>query len=699
MKKRLTASSLSLFVAVSLVYLANGRPIDSADTLPARYLPFSLLRAHTFDLGAFSFLYDEKAVRTYAVLDGIPYFLRYQNGHYLSAYAPGSAILALPVYALPVLLGMRPGSPWVPSLEKLSATLITALSVVVLYWALGALVSPGWAMMIAAIYAFGTSSWSVSSQALWQHGPSQFFVALLLYCLTRGMTNERFLVYAGFAMTAAAVMRPTNLLLVLPVAVWVVYTHRHLTLRFILFALPPAAALLLYNLVYFGTVGGGSGNSVAPTWAFFAQIPLREGLAGLLVSPSRGLFVFSPVLLFSLFGFACIWRRGPSPFKALTVGVGLVQKLVGKWFLRWGGYTWGPRLLADTTPIFSFLLYPLADTLRRHRLLKGVFALFVAVSIGIHALGAFSYDGRWDSAANVGHDDSPLWSWKDGPLVFYGRGVASVIGRLIPGTVNRGPTSADSPALLAASYAATPIAAAAVTGEPLTASVTATNTGRAVWLAATPGSRGAVRLGWRWEPGDRAAFEGRANLSSDLPPGQAAHFATQIPSPATAGDYTLTIDLVSELVTWFADQGHPSIRVSVKVLPRDSARLLSETVAVDGRSPDVTISTDRTSYRRGDTLRLTVELTNPHRPGRFDGYLMLQSPDGTMLFYDGRRPPSPGSWLPWIRDIALPARAIGHFALPVSTLAGGTYQWHVVLTEPGTYHGLAKAATGFTIGP
>ena len=486
MKKRLTASSLLLFVAVALVYLANGRPIDSADTLPARYLPFSLLRAHTFDLGAFSFLYDEKAVRTYAVLDGIPYFLRYQNGHYLSAYAPGSAILALPVYALPVLLGMGPDSPWVPSLEKLSATLITALSVVVLYWALGALVSPGWALMIAAIYAFGTSSWSVSSQALWQHGPSQLFVALLLYCLTRGLTNERFLVYAGFAMTAATVMRPTNLLLALPVAAWVIYTHRHLTLRFMLFALPPAAALLLYNLVYFGTVGGGSGNSMAPTWAFFAQIPLREGLAGLLVSPSRGLFVFSPVLLFSLFGFVWVWRCGPSPFKALTVGVGLVLLLVGKWFLWWGGYTWGPRLLADTTPIFCFLLYPLADTLGRHRLLKGVFALFVVVSIGIHALGAFSYDGRWDSAANVGDDDSPLWSWRDGPLVFYGRGVASAIGQFVPGTVNRGPTSADSPALLAASYAAKPIAAAAVTGEPLTVSVTATNTGRAVWLAAAP---------------------------------------------------------------------------------------------------------------------------------------------------------------------------------------------------------------------
>ena len=78
---------------------------------------------------------------------------------------------------------------------------------------------------------------------------------------------------------------------------------------------------------------------------------------------------------------------------------------------------------------------------------------------------------------------------------------------------------------------------------------------------------------------------------------------------------------------------------------------------------------------------------------------MLQLPDGTVRFYDGQRFPSPGSWVAWTRNIALPARAIGHFALPLSTLAGGTYHWHVVVTERGTYRGVAKAATGFTIGP
>ena len=102
------------------------------------------------------------------LLDGVPYFLHYRAGHYRSAYSPGAAIAALPVYAGPVLAGV-PVDPWAHRLEKLAASLMVAVSVMCVFWALGEFVGLGWALAIAAIYAFGTSSLSVSSQALWQH--------------------------------------------------------------------------------------------------------------------------------------------------------------------------------------------------------------------------------------------------------------------------------------------------------------------------------------------------------------------------------------------------------------------------------------------------------------------------------------------------------------------------------------------------
>ena len=164
------AASVLLFLAVLTAYLSNGRTIGAGDTLPAAYLPWSLLQQKNFDLDEFPVLYDETARQIFPLLDGIPYYLLYRNGHYLSAYSPGPGVLALPVYALPVLWGVTPDGAWAGRLEKLSAAIITALSVVFLYWALQGVMSRGWALVIGLVYALGTSSLSMSSPGLWQHG-------------------------------------------------------------------------------------------------------------------------------------------------------------------------------------------------------------------------------------------------------------------------------------------------------------------------------------------------------------------------------------------------------------------------------------------------------------------------------------------------------------------------------------------------
>jgi hypothetical protein len=705
MTHRLTSVSFALFVSVFAVYLANGRVVGAGDTLPARYLPFSVLRQQNFDLDEFPTLHGESARRTYPVLDGVPYFLRHRDGHYVSAYSPGPSILALPIYALPVLAGV-PVASWAPALEKVSAAAIVALSVVFLFWALAELIGRRWALGIAAIYAFGTSAWSVSSQALWQHGPSQLFLALALVCLVKGMSDERVLPYAGFAFSAATVMRATDVFIALPVGAYLLSTRPRLAVRFTLWALAPMLGLVLYNVAYFGSVAGGSGNTNAPVWAFFVQIPLAEGLWGSLLSPSRGLFVYSPVLLFSMGGLAWIALRGPALMRSLAAGLVMVVLVTSKWFVWWGGHSWGPRLLADAVPILCLFLYPVAPLIDRHRLVKVVFILLAVVSVAAHAVGAFFYDGRWEGAVDVARSDAPLWSWRKAPLVFYGREAFSIVRRTLAPAIGRFPTSADSPRLLAASYAVAPIASEAVVGERLRIAVTATNTGRAVWLAdasfpATSNHAGAVRLGWRWSRDNVDVDGGRALLSQNVSPGEAARFLASVACPPVPGDYGLTIGLVSEIVTWFADQGAPPVRVAIRIRPLDPARFVSERLTSATSVPAVTISTDRSSYHRGDPLHLTIELRNPHRPRQFDGYLARQGPDGEVRFYDGRDEPRPatGPWVAWGRDLPVPARATGRFTLALSDVGPGVYRWYIVLTEPGSYRPIAKGVTTFTVEP
>lgn len=419
--------SMLLFCLAILIYLANGKVLWSGDTVPARFLPISILRELDFDLDEFPFLYDLESSKRFPLVaflfkgEDAPYFLVHRNGHYISLYPPGPALLALPIYALPVVMGLSATSNWIPYLEKLSATLIAALSVLFLFWALGELVTEKAALAIAIIYAFGTSTFSVSSQALWQHAPSQCLLSLALYFLLRGIKEVRYIPYASLVMACTIVMRPTNALIALPIGLYILHKYPHLIVRSILFALPPLSFLVLYDHVYFGSImaNGYTASGVVSGSSF--STPVFEGLSGLLFSPSRGLFIYSPILIFSILGIVKSWAERVVIFRYLTIGLVLDLLLYCKWMGWDGGTGFGPRILADLSPIFCLFLYPIFKIMEGRYLLRIVFLTLGLVSIGFHALGAFWYDWTWDTNSYVEAYHDRLWSWTNSPLVYYGR--------------------------------------------------------------------------------------------------------------------------------------------------------------------------------------------------------------------------------------------------------------------------------------
>jgi hypothetical protein len=166
-------------------------PRHPGDTVPARYLPFSVLREGNFDLNEFQFLYAQ----------GLPYYLYHLNSRYVSNYPVGPAIAALPFYLIPALGGVSPTDRLIEDLEKLAPASMVALSVCLLYLILRRLASVQVSLLITVIYALGTSSFSVSSQALWQHGPSQLALATGLYSLIRGREEPGWIGLAGFSLS------------------------------------------------------------------------------------------------------------------------------------------------------------------------------------------------------------------------------------------------------------------------------------------------------------------------------------------------------------------------------------------------------------------------------------------------------------------------------------------------------------------
>jgi Dolichyl-phosphate-mannose-protein mannosyltransferase len=560
-------SPLLLFLAIVFIYNLNGRAIGAGDTIPASYLPLSILRTFNFDLDEFPFLYES----------GLPWFLQRIKGHIVSTYPPWAGVLALPVYLLPVVGGLSPQSPLIHDLEKLSASLITALSVVLLFFALRRLTNEKNAWFIAIVYAFGTSSFSTSSQALWQHGPSQLFLALTIYWLVRGLEEPRWSAYAGFALAVAIICRPVNGLIALPIGAYMLQKRRDQLMGFLLAAFPPLLLFMAYNIHYFGSLftTGFIARAVSPSsfWkesSHLLSTPLHEGLVAVLISPSRGLFIYSPILLVSFVGMIMVWKTPKQTLlKCLSLAPLPIILLTAKWINWWGGGSYGPRLLADITPILCLFLYPAFEWMRSRLFFKYIIACLLVLSIGLHGLRVFG-GGDWNGHPNIDYHPERLWSWVDSPPMYYGKNIVMDAYAKLKRRAVGFPTSLDAPEKLRASYYLMSLAPDSGLHPKnfLICRINVVNTGAAVWLSRAKGEKGEVRLVWRWFAGDREVPStlGGWILGYDILPGQAYEFRVEIATPKEPGEYTLKLGLVSMQVTSFADQGVAPLKIPMQVL-------------------------------------------------------------------------------------------------------------------------------------
>src|ERR1017187_6818723 len=416
-------------------------------------------------------------------------------------------------------------------------------------------VTANWmAMLLTLIYSFGTISLSISSQALWQHGPAQLALAAAIYCLIRARDDPRFAGYAGLPLAFELITRPVDALIAVPLGLYVLVSYRREIWRFIAAAIAPLLFQLWYNAAYFGTPfriqfftepQTAGGQTIAPSglWA----TPLAHGLATVLLSPGRGLLFYSPIFALSLAGLALAWRRnGDVLLRYLGAGAILSILVVAKWHKPCGGEFFGPRLLAYLTPIMAFALFPLADSIRNRRALAIAFAVLGAWSITTNAFGAFiSYRGCNNWALNDA--DTRLWLWSDNPVVDPMRSTFDSI-RI---AMSHRSTSRNSPNLLDARLIVLkPPPIDAAPGARVHVSIRATNTGNAVWLTGrSPDERGVVSLGWEWKRDGKvvADSEARRELHLSVFPGDLMDLEASAFAPDAPGRYELEISLAAKI--------------------------------------------------------------------------------------------------------------------------------------------------------
>lgn len=101
-------------------------------------------------------------------------------------------------------------------------------------------------------------------------------------------------------------------------------------------------------------------------------------------------------------------------------------------------------------------------------------------------------------------------------------------------------------------------------GEEISLRVRVQNTGDTLWLHRPSNLGGYVTLGVKIRlPNGRLLFDeyGRTELSCDVLPGDEVEIASRftLPDIMLPGDYVMVIDMVDERITWFEQQGSPTL--------------------------------------------------------------------------------------------------------------------------------------------
>ncbi|WP_313920673.1 hypothetical protein [Tahibacter sp.] len=415
---------LILALACLLIYNANLRQIGAGDSVAARYLPLMLWHDGTLEPGTHARLFahghpmalpryrpanDDGKVVYY---EPTAYWLIRTREHELASFYPVvTPLLVAPLYA--------PAAYWLDArgweqphvdrvaewMEKLAASILAAAASVLVFVLLRR-EGNRWALPLALAFAFGTNTWMISSQALWQHGTGEFLIALALLLVLAPASAAR-LALLGVVCVLVAANRPPDALVAAAIGLFVVWRDWRSAAWLIAGAVVPMAALLYYNVGFMGHLAGGYGV-VKPPVNFFQGD--WSGLAGLLVSPARGLLIFSPFLAFVVVGLIQRLRSPDTRALAMVLALAVIGQLLlyaqGDWR---AGTSWGPRWLTDILPILVWMLAPAPLVLRP--VARGLFVATIAFSVGVQTVGAFWYTKTSDEKIFTADPASMRGAW------------------------------------------------------------------------------------------------------------------------------------------------------------------------------------------------------------------------------------------------------------------------------------------------
>lgn len=232
-----------------------------------------------------------------------------------------------------------------------------------------------WKTTITTVILTGICSdwWYQSRGLLSEVGAGAFLmVSLCLASYKKPYLSSLFL-------AISILFRPTNLL-ALPIWGFAVWRNGKRAIWSGLFVVAGLLALAFYNWLRFYSpfIFGYNGE------AFRSNLLI--GLYGLLLSPGRSLFLYSPILALAIPGTWFFYKRERTLTLACIITVIAYIFTIALWNSWDGGVTWGSRLLTPIVPILGFLVAPAIELALKNK--KELIAvLFLAIlGLGVQVL-------------------------------------------------------------------------------------------------------------------------------------------------------------------------------------------------------------------------------------------------------------------------------------------------------------------------
>jgi len=407
-----------LALLVWVCFNANGREIPSADSQGAKFAAINLVRYHTLTLDGLIGrvpLYAERLA-----------FQKDREGRWRNAYPLPPVLEAAGVAsALRRVRVLDLGAALAPAIvAKATASLVATLATVFAFLTARRYSGTTTAFLVAIGFGLGTGIWPTASQTLWQHATVIWSSMAAIWLWTGRRDDGGVWRYAaiGALLGWATSGRPQVAPLCFTLAFGAAISGRPRDR--IACAIGLAAPLLVFawlNVKWFGHPFGMAAQFEAVSLEIHLQRSTWQwpgpGLLGLLVSPSRGLLVFSPIVCVALAARAEASNRSVMRWTSLAAALQLL--VYSSFSVWWAGHSFGPRYLLDALPA----LVP-AAAIGSARIAtmplwtRAAAAVALSWSIAVAATGAFCYpNDQWNTdPLSVDRAHERLWDARDSQI-------------------------------------------------------------------------------------------------------------------------------------------------------------------------------------------------------------------------------------------------------------------------------------------